>query len=208
MPTLEEQEQFDSEVVEAVTGIKSATLRQWEAREIYICEMRRNAAFQLGTTVSWEPSERRSRRARETLRKYEAGWRSYTIGDLIRISLIRRLMRAGCEAKEAGHAAMRVMLLECDPKCRPSGREAIRKLHSGAKDTPDEYFVFFPHALHLENPFVSRRWDRIQRAIVALEPLAPARAGFILNLSVIRRGVLVVLEEHEREKGNAPSRTR
>ena len=203
MRGFDDQEPFASDVVEAVTGVKSATLRQWEAREIYVCEMRRNAAFELGTTVSWEHWQHRSRRARKTLSKYEAGWRSYTLADLVRISLIKALMRAGCEAKEAGHAAMRVMLLECDPKSHPSGREAIRKLHSGTAATPDEYLVFFPHVSHLENPFVNRRWDRIQRATVALEPLSPSRAGFLVNLSAIRRDVLLVLEEHERGKGNA-----
>ena len=191
-----DQEQFNSSVVEAVTGVKPATLRQWEAREIYVCELRRAATREL-SIIQARDTPRRRRKAVELLHKYEHGWRSYTLGDLIRISFIVALMEAGVEAREAGRGSVCLNLPESNPNSRPAGRALIRL--QSARDLPDEYVVWIPKLVHLNNPAHFRyepasqhpKVDKVARAL----KLIGERAAVIVNLSRMRRSVLQKMEE-------------
>src|ERR1022692_22184 len=120
-----DQERFSARVVEEVTGVKPATLRQWETREVYTCELRRTAATETHI-IKAADTPRRRRKAVELLKNYEHGWRSYTLGDLVRISFIVALMEAGIEATEAGRGAVCLDLLESSPNSHPAGRALAR----------------------------------------------------------------------------------
>lgn len=193
MKRFDEQEQFGVGAVEMVTGVKAQTLRQWETRDIYTCELRRQAVLE-PHLIKAPDAPGRVEKAREIAAAYESGWRSYTLGDMVRISIIAALMRAGASGKDAGQAGMAVWLPESEPDSQPSGRELMRLLSTPTKDDPDQYLMFFPEVLHLGNPFVHRDWDRLRKHCAAMNRIAPGRAGFILNLSAIRRQILAALD--------------
>lgn len=205
MKTFCDQERFSAGAVEAVTGVKPETLRQWERRDVYRCDIRRAAAMNLNIIQSPD-TPRRRRKAVELLRKYEQGWRSYTLGDLIRISLIVTLMETGIDARAAGRGAVALDLPESEPNSHPSGR-ALASLLS-APDLPDEHVVYVPNLLHLRNPArfrytpparkpgidpgisleaASLEWKHKVEPVLSL---IHKRAGVIVNLSDIRRTVL------------------
>ncbi len=205
MKTFCDQERFNADAVESVTGIKSETLRQWEKRDVYTCEFRRSAEFALHSIQSPD-APRRQRKARELLQKQERGWRSYTLGDLMRISYLVELMQAGVPASEAGRAATFLCLPESEPNSHPSGRTLAELL--SAPDLPDEYAVFVPNLLHLGNPATVRyeiptkkpdndaaitldtagmNWNHNVRPILRM---MGDRAAVVLNLSRLRRNVL------------------
>src|SRR4051794_14327159 len=119
MRTFCDQERFKAEIVASVTGVRPEALRQWEKRDVYICELRRSAEFALHIIQSPD-TPRRQRKARELLNKQEQGWRSYTLGDLMRISYLVALMDAGVPATEAGRAATFLRLPESEPNSHPS----------------------------------------------------------------------------------------
>lgn len=209
-------EQFDCRTVEAVTGIKPATLRQWETRGVYICDLRRTAALTL-ITIQAPDWPGRLDGAKDFLEKYERGWRSYTIGDLVRIAYINALMAAGVAAREAGRAAMRLSLPEAWANSVPSGRELLRLQNpANDPDTPDELVGFIPGLDLPDNPYQFRygapsdkhgadigmfaaraQWKTRYQPFFDLLRTAK-RAAVIVNLSELRRGVLARLEEFER----------
>lgn len=211
------QETFNREVVEAVTGIKAATFRQWETRDIYICELRRAAEFEMHVTCAPDSPDRIPRSA-EILKKYQHGWRAYTIGDLVRIAYIKALMDVGFDAKEAGRAATAVSLPEAIVGSVPSGRELIR-LQNPRNDpnAPDELVVFAPGwgkplQIRLAKPttqvgvspdiillFAGQAWENLFGADGALAWLGP-NAAVLVNLSEIRRDVLNRLESRESKR--------
>ena len=198
-----DQERFGGSVVEAVTGIKPATLRQWEARGVYVCELRREAAMEIHIIQSPD-TPRRRRKAVELLQKYEHGWRSYTLGDFLRISFIVALMEAGVEAREAGKGAVCLDLQESNPNSHPAGRALTRLL--SAPDLPDEYVVYVPKLDALNNPARFRYEpakekpdiDKVARAM----QLIGRHAAVVVNLSRMRRSVLQQLEQTMKGAGD------
>jgi len=191
-----DQERFSASVVEEVTGVKPATLRQWEMREVYTCELRRAAAME-AHIIKASDKPRRRRKAAELLKNYEHGWRSYTLGDLVRISFIVALMEAGVEATEAGRGAVCLDLPESNPNSRPAGRALAHLL--SAPDLPDEYAVYVPRLVHLNNPACFRLEPAKQNPevgkVVRALGLMGKRAAVIINLSTMRRSVLKRLEQ-------------
>jgi hypothetical protein len=187
-----DQEQFGADVVEAVTGVKPATLRQWEKRGIYTCELRCASATQM-SIIQAPDTPRRRRKAVELRQKYEHGWRSYTLGDLVRISFIVALMEAGVGAREAGRGAVCLDLPESNPNSDPAGRALIRLLSK--PDLHDEYVVYVPKLVHLNNPAIFRCAPANLDKVAGAMQLIGERAAAIANLSRMRRSVLQRLEQ-------------
>jgi hypothetical protein len=209
-PNFDQQEQFDIRTVEAVTGTKRATIRQWETREVYVCDLRRMAPHVLTTFQSPDWPDRLDR-AKEVLRKYERGWRSYTLGDLVRISFINALIEAGVPAQAAGRAAMVLVLPEARANSTPSGRELLR-LQNPLNDpeAPDEFVLFWPadpqtwpqptrwgvqkavqdNPLQFRHGIGGMNWQYINEVLTR----AGCHAAVVVNLSAIRRNVLESLE--------------
>jgi hypothetical protein len=216
-PNFDQQEQFDAATVEAVTGTKRATLRQWETREVYICDLRRAAPGVLSTIQAPDWPDRLDR-AKDVLQKYERGWRSYTLGDMVRIAYINAMMESGVDAREAGRAAMVLSLPEAWANSVPSGRELLRLQNpTDDPDTPDELVAFVPGLdLPFSNPYQFRygapskehgadigmfgalhEWQTRFKPFLKLLRTSK-RAAVILNLSDLRREVVARLEEFER----------
>ena len=197
-----DQEQFDTRLVEAITGIKSATLRQWEHRGIYTCELRRTAALELRIICAPDTPERLDKTA-ALLRRYAHGWRRYTVGDLIRLALILKLMEAGVEAIQAGPFVQGLYLPESDANSHPKGRELIRLLNPGPPQLPDEFLIFVldqgdgtlcrprPKAPSPRPKFLIHEGHELRDAI---ERMVDSSAAIIINLSTVRRELLKQLD--------------
>ncbi len=213
-PTFDQQEQFPPKIVEEVTGIKSATLRQWESREIYYCELRLQATFELGI-IQAPDSDQRILSAERIITTYSRGWRSYTLGDLIRLSFIRELINLGIDAKQAGQSAMRLHIPESNANKKPSGRDLL--VLQNQLNHPDEFVLFACEfspmqfrekdkpsstpTTDAQKLFFLDSENRDLRAIVKrLASYTTQSPCVLLNLSVLKRKVLSRLEEVEKQE--------
>ncbi len=197
-----DQEQFDARLVGAITGIKSATLRQWEHRGIYTCELRRTAALELRIIRAPDTPDRLDKTA-ALLRRYAHGWRRYTVGDLVRVALILKFMGAGVEAIQAGPFVQGLYLPESDANSQPKGRELIRLLNPGPPELPDEFVIVIPDEgqgttcrpkLKPQSPVPQFLIDRGHELGDAIERMVDTSPAIIINLSTVRREVLKQLD--------------
>lgn len=193
-------ETFNIAKVEAVTGVKSATIRKWDERGFYVCELRRKAELER-CIIQMPDLPGRVEAAENIIAEYSQGWRRYVIADLLRIIIVSRLLELGIGGAEAGRAAVGTDIAEAK-NSQPSGRELLRML-AEAPDG-DELVVFSPDGPPLSKYFIGGvgrfRLDEnnLRRIVPILTEATASGPAVVFNLSAIRREVLTKLEALER----------
>jgi len=172
---------YSVEIVEKVTGIKLGLIQQWENRGLYVCELRREAEFNLRLVVSHDKPERREG-ARQTLENLKSGWKRFTFVDILRLTLIRKLTAMGVTVKTAAKIALEIDIY--DEKTERELEEAERRRD---EDHPD---------LHYWSPETQEVWGKRTRDRKKLgAELAKTESSIVFNLTAIRRNVISRLDE-------------